>query len=153
MQEPVNWNHLWSTKPRLVILVSIFSLVMMMLTIKGFSEGWFEPHYPLDLHQQPAILFFNRHKGCDCALVVYRAAANQVQDWSEGDRQGVQLISIDLDRRPDLGVQFSVIRAPALLLLDRTGGIFYRQDEVVTDAEPLNLTVIGGKIVEVLDGE
>jgi len=153
MQEPAKQKHLRLTKPRLVILVSIFTLVMIMLTIKGFAEGWFEPHYPLDLKEQPAILFFNRQKGCECALVVYRAAATQVQDWSEKDRQGVQLIQIDLDRRPDLGAQFSVIRAPSLLLLDRTGKTIYIQDEVVTDSMPLNLPLIEGKIGEVLDGE
>jgi len=76
MQEPAKHNHFWSTKPSLVILISIFSLVMLMLTIKGFTEGWLESRYPLDIKQQPAILFFNRHKGCDCALVVYQAAAN-----------------------------------------------------------------------------
>jgi len=76
-----------------------------------------------------------------------------VQDWSEEDQQGVQLILIDLDRRPDLGAQFNVIRAPSLLLLDRTGKIIYRQDEVVTDSMPMNLPLIEGKIVEVLNGE
>ena len=124
-----------------------------MLTIKVFAEGWFEPHYPLDLKEQPAILFFNRQKGCECALAVYQSAANQVQDWSEEDRQGVQLIQIDLDRRPDLGAQFSVIRAPSLFLLNRTGKVIYMQDEVVTDSMPLNLPLIEGKIGEVLDGE
>ena len=153
MQEPVEQNHLWSNNLRLIILFLIFSLVLIVLAIKGFAEGWFEPHYPLVLKEQPAILFFNRQKGCECALVVYRAAANQVRDWSEKDRQGVQLIQIDLDRRPDLGAQFSVIRAPSLLLLDRTGKTIYIQDEVVTDSMPLNLPVIEGKIVEVLDGE
>ena len=153
MQELLEQNHLWSTRPRLVILISIFSLVMTMLAIKGFTEGWFEPRYPLDIKQQPAILFFNRHKGCECALVVYRAAANQVRDWSEEDRQGVQLIQIDLDRRPDLGFQFNVIRAPSLLLLDRNGEIIYRQADVVTDTVPLNLAMIESKIAEVLDGE
>ena len=76
-----------------------------------------------------------------------------MQDWSEEDQQGVQLILIDLDRRPDLGAQFNVIRAPSLLLLDRTGKIIYRQDEVVTDSMPMNLPLIEGKIVEVLNGE
>jgi hypothetical protein len=78
----VKQNHLWSTKPRLdlVILASIFALIMMILGIKGFTEGWFEPRYPLDLQQQLAILFFNHQKGCDCALVVYQAAANKVHN-------------------------------------------------------------------------
>jgi hypothetical protein len=62
------------------------------------------------------------------------------------------VIFIDLDQRPDLGAQFEIIRAPTLLLVDKNGEIKYRQDEVVTDAEPLNLFTIEGKIAEVLNG-
>lgn len=128
-------------------------LLAAILIYKGIDEGWFIPRTPLALDHKPAVLFFNRHKGCECALVVYRAAANQVQDWPEGDRQGVQLIQIDLDQRPDFGEQFKVIRAPSLLLVNRAGEIIYRQDEVVTDEVPLNLLEIEKKIGEVLDGE
>ena len=128
-------------------------LLAAVLIYKGIDEGWFIPRTPLALDHKPAVLFFNRHKGCECSLVVYRAAANQVQNWSAEDRQGVQLIQIDLDRRPDLGAQFNVFRAPSLLLIDQAGKIIYYQDEVVTDAKPLNLPEIEGKIVEVLDGE
>ena len=132
----------------------VFGLLLAAILIyKGIDEGWFIPRTPLALDHKPAVLFFNRHKGCECALVVYRAAANQVQDWSAEDRQGVQLFQIDLDQRPDLGAQFSVIRAPSLLIIDQTGKIIYKQDEVVTDAEPLNLPVTEGKIGEVIDGK
>lgn len=127
-------------------------LLAAILIFKGIDEGWFIPRTPLALDYKPAVLFFNRHRGCECALVVYRAAANQVQNWSEEDRQGVQLIQIDLDQRPDLGAQFGIIRAPTLLLVDGYGEIKYRQDEVVTDAEPLNLSMMEGKIGEVVNG-
>lgn len=127
-------------------------LLAAILIFKGIDEGWFIPRTPLALDYKPAVLFFNRHKGCECALVVYRAAADQVQNWSEEDRQGVRLIQIDLDQRPDLGDQFGIIRAPTLLLVDGYGEIKYRQDEVVTDAEPLNLSMIEGKISEVVNG-
>ena len=153
MQKPVEQNRLWSNNPRLIILFLIFSLVLIVLAIKGFSERWFAPRYPLDLHQQPAILFFNRHNGCQCTQVIYRAAANQAKYWPEENRKGVQLINIDLDERPDLGEQFGIVRAPTLMLLDQTGKIIYKQDEVLTDAVPLNLPVIEGKIAEVLNGE
>lgn len=127
-------------------------LLLVVLTYKVIDEGWFVPRTPLELGGKPALLFFNRHKGCECALVVYRAAAKQVDDWTDEQRQGIQLIHIDLDRRPDLGAQYGVIRAPTILLVDQTGTVVYRQDEVVTDAQPLDLPLAAQKIEEVLNG-
>ena len=128
---------------------------LMILAIKAYSEGWFKPHYTLDLHQQPALLFFNRQKGCECAISVYKTAHSQVRNWSGDDRHGMQIIEFDLDRWPgtDIGEQFDVIRAPTLLLLDGAGEIVYRQDDTVADTAPLDLPVFEEKIVEVLDGE
>ena len=83
---------------------------------------------------------------------MYNAAARQIREWPEAQRQGVRLIQIDLDRRPDLGTQFDVIRAPSLLLVDMEGNMRYRQDEVVTDLEPLNLLLLEQRIQEVIDG-
>lgn len=66
---------------------------------------------------------------------------------------GVQLVQIDLDRRPDLGIHFGVIRAPTMLLLDATGKTIYKQDEVVTDNEPLDLKTFERKIMEMSTGK
>lgn len=141
----------WLSLKRLGLLAFIV-LILAILAYKAYDEGWFLPRTPLVLNGQPAVLFFNRHKGCDCALVVYNAAARQIREWPEAQRQGMQLIQIDLDRRPDLGTQFDVIRAPSLLLLDAAGNSVYRQDEVVTDLDPLNLPILEQKIREVIDG-
>ena len=141
----------WLAHKRLGLLVFVV-LILVILAYKAYDEGWFLRRTPLVLDGQPAILFFNRHKGCECALVVYNAASRQMRDWPEAQRQGVQLIQIDLDRRPDLGAQFNIIRAPSLRLLDMDGNMRYRQDEVVTDLEPLNLPLLEQKIQEVVDG-
>lgn len=133
-------------------LLAFIVLILAILAYKAYDEGWLLPRTPLVLNGQPAVLFFNRHKGCDCALVVYNAAARQIREWPEAQRQGMRLIHIDLDRRPDLGTQFDVIRAPSLLLVDMEGNTRYRQDEVVTDLEPLNLPLLEQKIREVIDG-
>lgn len=128
-------------------------VILTILAYKAYDQGWFLPRIPLVLNSQPAILFFNRHKGCDCALAVYNSAARQIREWPEGRRQGIQFIQIDLDQRPDLGTQFDVIRAPSLLLLDIDGNTRYRQDEVVTDVNPLNLSLLELEIQEVVDGK
>jgi len=87
-------------------LLAFLVLVLAILAYKTYDEGWFLPRTPLDLGNKPALLFFNRHKGCDCALVVYNAAARQIREWPEAQRSGLKIITIDLDRRPDLGMQF-----------------------------------------------
>lgn len=143
----------WRQIFKFVGLISFFLIVLFILAYKAVDDGWLIPHTPLSLNGEPAVLFFNRHKGCACALAVYRAAADQVQDWTVAERQGVQIISIDLDRRPDLVAQYDVIRAPALLLVDQAGEIVYRQDEVVSDTEPFNLPWFESKLAEVLNGK
>ncbi len=143
-------NFLETTRWRLILLAPVFALIITILAIKAYSEGWFEARHALDLHQQPAVLFFNRKKGCECAKRVYQAAKEQVKHWPEENRQGVQLIQIDLDRRPDLGEQFDVIRVPSLLLIEPTGRIIYRQDDVETDAIPLDLSTMEKEIGELL---
>jgi hypothetical protein len=143
---------LTSSQKRLGLLAFLL-LILVVMAYKVYDEGWFLPRTPLELNGQPAVLFFNRHKGCDCVLVVYNAAARQMREWPEAQRQGMQLIQIDLDHRPDMGTQFDVIRAPSLLLLDMEGNTRYRQDDVVTDLEPLNLPLLEQKIQGVIDGD
>jgi hypothetical protein len=135
----------WFPYQRLAVL-ALLLVILGILAYKTYDEGWFLPHTPLTLNHEPALLFFNRHKGCDCAKAVYSAAALQVLDWPETQRLGVKLITIDLDRRAYLGESFQVIRAPSLLLVDESGQIIYRQDDVISDAIPLDLTTFESKI-------
>lgn len=133
-------------------LLAFALMILAVLAYKAWDEGWFMPRTPLDLNGEPAVLFFIKHKGCECELVVYQAAARQVRDWPEERLQGVRLIQIDLDRRPDLGKQYQVARAPTLLLLNAAGELIYRQNEIVTDLEPLDLPLLEQKIQEMDDG-
>ena len=150
MKKPVVIPISFSLK-RLGLLVYVL-VILAILGYKAWDSGWFMPRTPLALKGEPAVLFFNRHKGCECAVVVYQAAARQLRDWPEEKLQGVRLIEIDLDRRPDLGEQFQVGRAPTLLLLDAAGSPLYRQSEIVTDLEPLDLPLLEEKIREMIDG-
>jgi hypothetical protein len=153
MEEAAKGNVMKSARWNRILLGLIFVLAFSVLAMKAVLEGWFAPHFTLDLHQQPAVLFFNRTKGCDCAKQVYQAAARQMQDWPEANRLGVQVIEINLDRWPEAGEQFAIVRAPTLLLLDAAGNSVYRQEEVVTDLAPLNLPALEHKIWEVVDGK
>ena len=131
-------------------LLAFLLVILLVLAYKTYDDGWFLPRKPIVLNDQPAVLFFNRHKGCDCARIVYHAAARQMREWPEAQRLGVQLIQVDLDRQTYLGKQFDVARAPALLLIDATGNIVYRQEEVVIDLEPMNLPLLEQNIREVI---
>jgi len=138
---------------RSLILAAFLIPLLAIMAFKVYDEGWLLPRTPLELNGKPAVLFYNRHKGCECALIVYRAADRQVQGWTEEDRRGVQLVRIDLDRRPDLGTQYGIMRAPSLLLLNADGSVLFQQTEIVHDNEPLDLPAFGEKMAEVLDGQ
>jgi hypothetical protein len=136
-----------------MIGVIVLLLVSGILVYKVVDEGWFAPSPSLELNGEPALVFFNRHKGCQCAMTVYFAAKYQVEAWSENARQGVPVFVIDLDTQPNLGKEFHVIRAPTLMLVDRYGRTILKQDEVVSDIQPLDLPSFEIKIKEMLEGE
>lgn len=137
-------------------IVGVILLILMLTGILGYKvydEGWLLPRTPLVLPEEPTLLFFNRHKGCECVLLVYRSANKQIQNWTDTERNDVPVISIDLDRRPDLGMQYDIFRVPALLLLDEYGKVFYLQEESVSDSQPLDLATFELKIQEVIHGQ
>jgi hypothetical protein len=113
--------------------------ILGVLSIKGMQRGWFEDHPPLDLKDQPALLFFNNDDGCECVLYVYQNADAQIRAWTEAERSAIELHRIHLDDRIDLAKQFRVIRAPTLILIDAGGEVILRQDDVVSDDEPFDL--------------
>lgn len=137
-------------------IVGVILFILMLTGILGYKvydAGWLLPHSPLVLPEEPILLFFNRHKGCECVLLVYRSANKQIQNWSDTERNGVPVISIDLDRRPDLGKQYEIFRVPALLLLDENGKVIYLQEESISDSQPLDLATFELKIKEVIHGQ
>ncbi len=118
-------------------VVWLFFLGALFLTLgrKAVQLGWLVPRPPLKLDGEPALLFFNKTRGCECELLVYNNAEAQMNDWEAP----VRVIHIDLDRRPDLARQYKVIRAPSLVLLNAEGGVVWKQDEGLSDEAPLDL--------------
>lgn len=135
-----------------IALFIIFLLgIMILLFLKGMNEGWFSPQELPVLEGEPVLLFFNRYKGCECELVVYEAAELQIENWAEENRRGIEVMIFNFDRRADLKRQFGIVRAPTLILLNAAGDIILKQDEGVSDTEPLNLPLFEEKIMEVLN--
>ena len=120
---------------RKVLWIIFFGALALTLGLKAVQLGWFTPHPPLELDREPALLFFNKTRGCECELFVYNNAEAQMNSWNAP----VRVIRIDLDRRPDLAQQYQVIRAPSLVLLNAEGQIVWRQDEGMSDESPLDL--------------
>jgi len=114
-------------------------VVLAVLAIKSFNDGWFEPKIPLELNGQPALVFFTLGRGCDCQMTVIRSAEAQLASWKIPDETGVLLLRVDFSRRPDLARQYSVARAPALVLLDGLGQVVWKQDLGLSDEAPLDL--------------
>lgn len=115
----------------------ILFLVSLTLTLglKAAQLGWFTPHPPLELDGQPALLFFNKARGCECELFVYHHANAQIDVWNVP----VRVIHIDMDHRPDLAQQYTVFRAPTLVLVNAEGQVVWKQDEGLSDESPLDL--------------
>jgi hypothetical protein len=128
----------------LFIVILIITAVMIY---KAVHEGWLIPKESLVSTNAPLILFFNRHKGCECEMVVYTAAKKQITErWAAEDHRGIPIIQINLDRRPDLGKQFHIIRAPALLIIDQEEKILYNQKGLQSDTTPLDLLSLEGTV-------
>ena len=109
---------------KVVVSIFFFGAVALILILKSIELGWFAPQTPLQLNNQPALLFFNNDRGCECAMYVYRHAETQLSAWPEEKHSGIPIIPINLERRPDLAQEYQVIRAPTLLLLDSAGQFF-----------------------------
>ncbi|WP_299029655.1 hypothetical protein [uncultured Thermanaerothrix sp.] len=137
---------------RMLVGGMVLVLIGVVLGLKAWQEDWFSPVTPVEIPPQPVLLLFNRYRGCECALNVYKAAERQVEVWPEEARSSVPVIVINLDRHPDLGQRFKVQRAPTLILLDEAGRVIYQQNEVIQDDLPLDLKTFEQKIREMKHG-
>ena len=133
-------------KPKAVVGFAFLLVIALILGAKAVQLGWFIPKPPLALNSQPALLFFNNDRGCECALFVFHNADAQLSTWPEENHAGIPIIPINLERRPDLAQEYQVIRAPTLLLLDSAGQILWRQDEVISDEFPFDLKTLESQI-------
>lgn len=117
-------------------------VITLILGVKAVQMGWFIPKPPLVLNNQPAILFFNNDRGCECQLAIFNNADAQLSVWPEEKHRGIPIFAINLERRPDLAKKFLVYRAPTLILLDSEGQDIWRQDESASDDYPLDLAAL-----------
>jgi hypothetical protein len=141
---------------RTAVIGLVILTAAAILAYKAFDRGWFAPRSSessYELKGQPELIFFNSYVGCECYRHVYRSAEVQVSYWSEEDRMGVPIKTVDFDKRADLRKQFNVMRAPTLMLVDAAGSIVYQQNEVVSDDYPLDLETFEVKIQEILNGD
>jgi hypothetical protein len=124
---------------------------LIVLGAKGIQRGWFAPRPPVELGGEPALLFFNLDRGCECVLVIYQRADAQIDAWPAAAHHGVPLHRINMERRPDLIKQYGVYRAPTLLLLDSDGREVWRQDEVITDEHIFDLKRFEAEILALVE--
>lgn len=120
-------------------LIIFGSVVLALLVIKSFNDGWFEPQTPLALNGQPALVFFTLGRGCECQMLVIRNAEAQLAAWPLLEQETIPLLRVDFSRRPDLVKPYNVARAPALVLLDAQGQVVWKQDLGLSDEAPLDL--------------
>ncbi len=135
------------SKNRKWIWLAVFATALIVLGVKGIQLGWFAARPLLDLDAEPALLFFNNDRGCECVLVIYQRADAQIAGWPTAARQGVPVRRINLEERPDLGKRYKIYRAPTLLLLDGDGNEVWRQDEIITDQRIFDLETAEAQIV------
>lgn len=81
---------------------------------------------PLDLNNQPVLLFFNNDDGCECVVPLYQKADVVTANWPAANRGNIPVRRIVLDERPDLQRAYNIQRAPMILLLDAQGREVWR---------------------------
>jgi hypothetical protein len=138
-------------RQRVWVLLVFGILVLTVLAIKAFNNGWFTPRMSLELNGEPALVFFTLADGCECEMSVVNAAEAQLATWNIPQENDLQLMQVDFRRRPDLADEYDVARAPALVLLDTQGLVVWKQDVGLSDEAPLDLDTAGSQIDHLLD--
>lgn len=136
---------------RFLVWIVFTITVLLVLGIKARQFGWLLPKPQLGLNGQPAVLVFVKHHGvCECEQFVNGNARAQAASWTVEARHEMALHQIDIEQRPDLVRQYKVLRAPSMLILDAAGEIVWRQDDVITDQQPLDLPAAEDQIIQIL---
>jgi len=138
---------------RIGVMMLFGVLLLAVLAIKSFNDGWFEPQMPLKLNGQPALVFFTLGKGCECQMKVIRNAEAQLATWQVVVDNQLPIFTVDFSRRPDLAKQYDVARTPALVLLDAAGEVAWKQDLGLSDEAPLDLLQAKIQVEELLSEE
>jgi len=139
-----------ANRRRIAALILFGTVVMAVVAIKSFNDGWFEPQTPLALNDQPALVFFTLGRGCECQMLVIRNAETQLAAWPVAMEEQISILRVDFSRRPDLVSQYNVARAPALVLLDAAGEVVWKQDLGLSDEAPLDLIQAQSMVEELI---
>jgi hypothetical protein len=140
-----------STRGKVLTLVLLSISVLSIMSIKAVSGGLLLPQPTVDLSLGPVLLFFNGSRGCECEVFDYQNAEAQIGAWNEESRQYIQVQKISVHKPTHLAKEYKVIRGPTLLLIDPTGQVVWRQDEVVSDIEPFDLQAFELQIRKLLN--
>ena len=122
------------------LLLMFASIVLGILIYKADLQKWYWSGKSLELNDSPALVFFNRHKGCDCILKYYQMADVELLTWMENNQTGLQVILVDLDDQPGYALTYRIHFAPALLLLDADGDEILRQEGIINTEQVFDFT-------------
>ncbi len=131
-------------KPRVWFLLA--GAIVLLMGVKVGRPFLLPAGPPIELNNQPALLFFNNDEGCECVIPLYQKADAVIAAWPPEQRAQVPVHRIVLDDHPDLQRQYDVERAPMLLLLDANGQVVWREWGVASSPNVFDLARIEAKI-------
>lgn len=131
-------------KPRVWLL--LVGAIFLLLSYKEARPLLLPGGPPLDLNNQPTLLFFNNEEGCECVIELYQKADAVIADWPVENRAHIAVHRIVLDERPDLQRSYDIQRAPMLLLLDAHGQEVWREWGVASNPNVFDLAAIEAQI-------
>lgn len=134
-----------TAQQRKIAWQGFLGILLIVLGAKFTASDW-QPGIPLEIDDQPALLYFTLDESCECMQELLETADLQMKDWPETARGGVEVVRIDFEAREDLASQYSIFRLPCLVLVDRAGEIVFRQDYPLVEGGPFNLTEFEEKI-------
>ena len=131
---------------KLRIWLLVFGAIVLLLGVKVGRPYLLPAGPPLELNNQPALLFFNNEEGCECVLPLYTKADDVIATWIFEKRALIPVHRLILDERPDLQRQYDIERAPMLALLDASGQIVWRQWGVASNPDVFDLAEVETQI-------
>lgn len=131
-------------KPRVWFLLA--GAIVLLMGVKVGRPFLLQAGPPIELNNQPALLFFNNDEGCECVIPLYQKADAVIAAWPPARRAQVPLHRVVLDERPDLQRQYDIERAPMLLLLDANGQVVWREWGVASSPNVFDLARVETKI-------
>ena len=134
-----------TARQRKIAWQGFLGIVLVILGVKFAASAW-QSLLPLEIEDQPALLYFTLEESCECMQELLEMADLQIKDWPETARGGVEIVRIDFDVREDLASQYRVFRLPCLVLVDQSGEIVFRQDYPLVEGGPFNLSEFEEKI-------